>query len=277
MTPGPPGPAGEPAPGPRFEFGANWRSFSRQSLDPRALEAARLSLAALLGPGRIRGARFVDVGCGSGLFSLAAAGLGAAEVLGFDLDPEAVRTSRDNLERLLPGHAGRVRFVRGSILDPAFTAALAPAGVVYAWGSLHHTGAMWRAVEAAAGLTAPGGVLALALYARHWTSPLWQGVKRLYNALPGPGRRAMEWTLTPPLLLGAWATTGRWPLARANRDRGMDFRHDLIDWIGGYPYEYASPEEVAARAARLGLRPLAQRPQRGWTGCAEYVFLRPGP
>jgi len=274
MSPGPTAPAGDPAGGPRFEFGANWRSFSRQSLGPRALEAARLSLTALLGPGRIRGARFVDVGCGSGLFSLAAAGLGAAEVLGFDLDPEAVRASRDNLGLLPPGQARRVRFERGSILDPAFTAGLGPAGVVYAWGSLHHTGAMWPAVDAAAGLAAPGGVLALALYARHWTSPLWKGVKRLYNALPGPGRLAMQWALAPPLLLGAWATTGRWPLAR---DRGMDFRHDLIDWIGGYPYEYASPEEVAARAARLGLRPLAQRPQRGWTGCAEYVFLRPGP
>jgi 2-polyprenyl-6-hydroxyphenyl methylase/3-demethylubiquinone-9 3-methyltransferase len=171
-----------------------------------------------------------------------------------------------------------VRFVRGSILDPAFTAALTPAGVVYAWGSLHHTGAMWRAVEAAAGLTAPGGVLALALYARHWTSPLWQGVKRLYNALPGPGRRAMEWTLTPPLLLGAWATTGRWPLARANRDRGMDFRHDLIDWIGGYPYEYASPQEVADRAARLGLAAPGHAPPARLDRLRRYVFLRPdGP
>lgn len=258
-----------------FDFGSNWRAFSEARMTPQSLELARESLASLVGAERIRNARFLDVGCGSGLFSLAAAVLDAREVLGFDLSAEAVAVSRDNLARLLPEQtdSGVVRFAQGSILDPAFTATLPRSDVVYAWGSLHHTGAMWRAVDAAAQCTAPGGILVLALYNRHWTSPLWKIIKNLYNALSGPGRRAMEWALTPPMFLGAWITTGRFPMTR---DRGMDFRYDLVDWIGGTPYEYASPDEVTVHLEKLGLQRQTLRPQQGFTGCAEYVFHRPG-
>jgi hypothetical protein len=106
MTPGPPGPAGAPAPGPRFEFGANWRSFSRQSLDPRALEAARLSLTALLGQGRIRGARFVDVGCGSRAVLPGRRRAGRRRGPGLRPRPRAVRTSQDNLRACCPNTPG---------------------------------------------------------------------------------------------------------------------------------------------------------------------------
>lgn len=260
--------------GRRFDFGENWRAFSDALATPERLDRARASLAALVGAERIAGRSFLDVGCGSGLFSLAAADLGAARVHGFDVSENSVRASRDNLARLRPERErdGTVTFTQGSVLDPGFTAALDPADTVYAWGSLHHTGAMWQAVDEAARLTAPGGTLVLALYNRHWTSPLWLRVKRLYNTLPPAGRRAMVAALSVPVFLGVWATTRRWPLSR---DRGMDFHYDLVDWIGGYPYEYASPDETAAHMARLGFAQRAVVPQEGWTGCVQYVFTRP--
>ena len=36
--------------------------------------------------------------------------------------------------------------------------------VVYSWGVLHHTAAMWKAIDHAAGLVKPGGLFAIALY-----------------------------------------------------------------------------------------------------------------
>ena len=42
------------------------------------------------------GARVFDLGCGTGILALAAARLGAASVLGCDIDPEAIRSARAN-------------------------------------------------------------------------------------------------------------------------------------------------------------------------------------
>ncbi|MFO7761141.1 MAG: 50S ribosomal protein L11 methyltransferase [Thermodesulfobacteriota bacterium] len=42
--------------------------------------------------------RALDVGCGSGILALMAAGLGAAAVLGVEIDPESVQTARKNVE-----------------------------------------------------------------------------------------------------------------------------------------------------------------------------------
>jgi ribosomal protein L11 methyltransferase len=59
----------------------------------------RLCLAAveaLADDGLVRGARVLDVGCGSGILSIAAAHLGAATVLGLDTDPIAVEATTAN-------------------------------------------------------------------------------------------------------------------------------------------------------------------------------------
>ncbi len=47
----------------------------------------------------LRGARVLDVGCGSGILSLVALALGAASVRAIDVDPDAVAVTRENAER----------------------------------------------------------------------------------------------------------------------------------------------------------------------------------
>jgi 2-polyprenyl-3-methyl-5-hydroxy-6-metoxy-1,4-benzoquinol methylase len=71
----------------RYDFGANWRRFLR-NVGPDQILAAERSLLAILGP--LGGRSFIDVACGSGLFSLAALRLGAERVHSFDFDPERV-------------------------------------------------------------------------------------------------------------------------------------------------------------------------------------------
>jgi len=47
----------------------------------------------------LRGKTLLDYGCGSGVLAIAALKLGAARVIGVDLDPQALEASRDNAER----------------------------------------------------------------------------------------------------------------------------------------------------------------------------------
>src|SRR5262245_34906538 len=55
----------------RFKFGKNWNSFLSVLTEDR-ITFAEESLQKALKMDNLRGKRFVDVGCGSGLFSLAA-------------------------------------------------------------------------------------------------------------------------------------------------------------------------------------------------------------
>jgi 2-polyprenyl-6-hydroxyphenyl methylase/3-demethylubiquinone-9 3-methyltransferase len=258
----------------RFDFGRNWKDFAEAKMDTRRLTAARNSLWELIGRERLRGRTLVDVGCGSGLFSIAAAQSGVARVVGFDVNPTAVQVSRDSLSRLRGALAPCVEpeFLTGSILDRAFVAGLGRFDVVYAWGVLHHTGAMWEAIRSAAGLAdEENGILVVAIYNRHWTSPLWGRVKRLYNRAPPAGRWLLNRVFAPAIYAGVWLTTGQNPL---RKERGMDFWYDVVDWLGGYPYEYAGPQEVVDFVQPLGFAVERIKRPRGWTGCNEFVFTR---
>lgn len=258
-------------PGLAFDFGENWDHYSRTVLDEPRLTAAIDSLAGLIGPERLAGASFCDVGSGSGLFTIAAGKLGVARALGFDVNPTGVEVAHRNLERFAPELAGRIAFRQGSALDAGFVGTLGRFDVVYAWGSLHHSGSMWPAIETVAPLVAPGGVFVLALYNRHWTSPIWTLIKILYNLSPGILRKLWDWGLGSLMLLATWAITRSNPL---RKERGMEFWVDVTDWLGGYPYEYASVEEVRERLGALGFDLLEVRPPRVPTGCNEFILRR---
>lgn len=258
-------------PGLAFDFGENWDHYSRTVLDEPRLTAAIDSLAGLIGPERLAGASFCDVGSGSGLFTIAAGKLGVARALGFDVNPTGVEVAHRNLERFAPELAGRIAFRQGSALDAGFVGTLGRFDVVYAWGSLHHSGSMWPAIETVAPLVAPGGVFVLALYNRHWTSPIWTLIKILYNLSPGTLRKLWDWGLGSLMLLATWAITRSNPL---RKERGMEFWVDVTDWLGGYPYEYASVEEVRERLGALGFDLLEVRPPRVPTGCNEFILRR---
>jgi 2-polyprenyl-3-methyl-5-hydroxy-6-metoxy-1,4-benzoquinol methylase len=259
-----------------FDFGKNWRSFSVRVLTTSRLDEAEKSLRGLLQGHDLRGKTFLDIGCGSGIFSMAAAHCGARRVVGFDLSSASVDTAQRNTERFKDwlGDCHLPEFRAGNVLTPETVEKLGTFDVVYSWGVLHHTGAMWEAIRKAAAFVArPDGLFVLAIYNRHWTAPAWRVAKRLYNVLPRWGRKTMVYLFSGVMLVGAWATTGRSPL---RKERGMEFWHDLVDWLGGYPYEYASVQELVTFVEKLGFTCEHVIPTEGWTGCNEFVFAR-GP
>src|SRR6476620_5141731 len=128
--------------GQRFEFGEHWSSFLRL-VDEERVHAAEVSLAEMLGRDDLSGQRFLDIGCGSGLFSLAARRLGA-RVHSFDYDRQSVACTVHLRERFFAHDAGWT-VQQGSALDADYLASLGQFEVVYSWGVLHHTGNMQRA------------------------------------------------------------------------------------------------------------------------------------
>jgi SAM-dependent methyltransferase len=268
-------------PGARFAFGENWRRFL-QWLDDDRIALAEDSLRTLLDSPTLAGQRFLDIGSGSGLFSLAARRLGA-HVRSFDYDHESVACTAALREKYCPGDPEWI-VERGSVLDEPYLSTLGRFEVVYSWGVLHQTGDMWRALEYVHKLVAPGGHLVIAIYNdAGGQSARWKWIKRTYVALPRFLRLPFAIAAAAPSELRAAAGAcvrlqpreyiESWTRYGETR-RGMCRSTDIIDWVGGYPYEVAKPDAIFDFYRARGLHLTRLKCSSGPLGCNEYVFVK---
>jgi 2-polyprenyl-3-methyl-5-hydroxy-6-metoxy-1,4-benzoquinol methylase len=258
----------------RFQFGKNWANYLAQ-LSEEHLQKAQSSFESFTGLKDLKGQRFLDIGCGSGVHSWVAFRMGASEIVSFDYDADSVGTCAHLKEERAP-QATAWQVLQGDILNSGFVKSLGHFQYVYSWGVLHHTGRMWQAIENALGCVAEGGKLHLAIYNHHWTSPLWKLIKWTYCHSPTFLQKAMLLMYTQGVLLKARlrhrSHYAEW-VASYSADRGMRLENNLKDWLGGYPYEYATPEEIQTFVARYHFKCLKVLPNRG-TGCSEFLFQK---
>lgn len=266
--------------GERFEFGKNWSNFLGLLNDERISQAEE-SLRSMLEVEDLHGKTFLDIGSGSGLFSLAAKRLGA-EVLSFDFDSHSFNCTTELRRRYFPDDQNW-RVEQGSALDRKYVSSLGKFDIVYSWGVLHHTGKMWEGLENAELAVAENGKLFVAIYNDTGSQAVrWKWIKKTYNKLPKflqipftiiiylPDEikdilKAL-FTLSPQKYIESWT--------KYHGNRGMNRWYDMVDWIGGYPYEVATPDEIFEFYTEKGYRLTKLVCGYVGLGCNQFVFQK---
>lgn len=261
----------------RFHFGRNWKKYLKYLSDER-IQIAEKSLKVMLRRDSLEGLTFLDIGCGSGLFSLTAIRLGAKEVVSFDCDLESVQCAEYLKDRYGPFPQWKI--FRASILDENKIDTLGRFDIVYSWGVLHHTGDMWKAIGNTTKLVNEKGYLFISIYNNQGLlTAIWKRIKRIYVISPTwlqfiignsffIGSAVLLFildVLQSQSVIARYKGTGR---------RGMDAYHDAIDWIGGYPFETARPEGIFHYCRDRGLVLTNLYTSKG-SGCNEFVFFKP--
>lgn len=260
----------------RFKFGENWINFLAHISGQNILEAQK-SLCDMLEIQSLNGKRFIDIGSGSGLFSLAAYNLGA-KVVSFDFDPQSVACTQELKKRYCKDGENWI-VEKASVLDADYMTSLGKFDYVYSWGVLHHTGHMWEAFKNVISSVNSDGVCFISIYNDQGIrSKRWRKIKKFYCS-GFVGRAIISSVFIPYFLFRVELNElvkGRNPFTifkRYKTNRGMSLFHDWIDWLGGYPFEVAKPEEVFEFFSKKSFILTKMKTTLG-LGCNEFVFKK---
>ena len=260
-----------------FAFGDNWADYA-ENVSLREIENARLGLEKLLSASEIAGKTVIDIGCGSGIHSLAFLNANCSYLEGFDFDPKSVETTKKLLSRFFVSEIRKFSIYEGDILNSDFNRKF---DIVYSWGVLHHTGNLRRAIQRAGSLVQDDGFFVFAFYRKTPFCWFWKIEKWIYSKLPSTFQTPLRFMYIQ-MFKFIHVLRGRGSFSEFERNyksgRGMDFLIDVHDWLGGHPYESISPFEVRKILKEEGFVEVKAFIEKSLglmgSGCDEYVFKK---
>jgi len=252
----------------RFNFGKNWKNFSK-SIDSEKMNSSQEALANFLELETLSEKLFLDVGSGSGLSSLAARKLGA-EVISFDYDRDSVECTRKLKEKYFRDDS-KWNVLQGSVLDNTFLKKLGKFDIVYSWGVLHHTGNMYQALNNITTLVGEEGLLLIAIYNDQGIiSKYWRIIKKIYNT-------HVFFKILLIIIYSPYFVFARkiFHIIDGKKNiRGMNLWHDMLDWLGGYPFEVSTPENIKLYFKKKGYSLIKTALCDRKMGCNEFLFRK---
>ncbi len=260
-----------------FEFGENWKNYSK-TIDQKRINSAIEGVKKLF-PDGLAGKTFLDIGCGSGLHSLAALSLGAASVTAVDIDENSVSTTQELLTKYAPGSEMEPRRLRLFSTRRQMRLARSTSSIPGVCCITPATCGEQSNVQL--NFVNSGGQFAIAIYSATSCDSMWKAEKKFYSRAPRPIQWTI-WQIYMAAFLTAKTLLGRNPISYVrnySEMRGMNFSHDAHDWLGGYPYETATATEIHDRICKMGFTEKRSFPlpvSRGLfgSGCHEFVFQK---
>jgi len=236
------------------QFGKNFKQNLLNAYDETRLNQSIRFIQEYLETETLEGKTFLDAGCGSGVFSIAAQKMGA-KVTSFDIDETAL-VNISELKQLFEVDDKDIILKKGNILDQSFIKSLGQFDVVLCWGVVHHCGDMWKALDLISQTTNKNGIIHLGIYneadgwgiypdGRFGPSTFWRKIKKFYSRLPSLLQSFIDlFCIIGISVIYLLMLKNPIKKLRENERRGMTWKSDLKDWLIGYPYEYARPEQV---------------------------------
>ena len=261
----------------RFKFGKNWKEFLK-SLNQQKINFAKKCLLDFLEEKDLNDKTFLDIGSGSGLSSLAAKTAGA-NVYSFDYDIDSVACT-EHLKHTYFSDDSKWKIKQGSALDAKYLESLGKFDIVYSWGVLHHTGDMYKALELVEKNVADNGKLFISLYNdQGFTSKFWHSIKRTYVNSPYLIKQLILFLCYfrlwgPTTIKDFIKFRPFYTWKEYGRQRGMSPRQDVVDWVGGYPFEVSKPEEIIHFFIQKDYQLKKLKTCGGGKGCNEFLFKK---
>lgn len=267
--------------GKRFRFGNNWKDFVDNNLNEESVKHAISCTKNILDESKIdlKDKTVIDIGCGSGLFSLVALELGAKFVTSFDFDPDSVICTK-NLLRSRNFDEKNYKCIEGNILDVDFINNLGKYDLVYSWGVLHHTGELYQALKNATLLVENDGLIFISLYQKTIFDPLWKVEKKFFSSSSKNIQLVIckIWIILLKILYTLKGKSFKKIVSNYFMKRGMNFYNDLYDWLGGYPYEGIDTKDCVKFFSKLGFINILLKKRSKYyaisSGCNEYIFSK---
>ena len=226
-------------------------------------EATEKHWSLFYGADEVRGKTVLDAGCGTGIFSIIFANKGSAKVTGIDISEGSLSTARKLKEKF---HLDNTEFRKEDMLRLPFDDECFD--IVWAWGTVHHTTAPYRAITELMRVLKGGGSILLAVYTRTKLTFIHEIIRKTLVRTPRG-----SWTFLSKMLALLLAPVVFLFKKREKSRKGEKLEELILDWYFVPIRHYYYPSEIRRYLEKHGYSIENYLPASGrFNSTSNFIF-----